>query len=450
MTVARGVLLAFAMAACCLGAVPAAAQAGRTLLVGEAAFGDWRDDTPGIRRLIRPKDLPAPGASRSAANRAGISDRPDGVLPEVPEDFEVSLFAASLAGPRTMRVAPNGDIFVAESRSGRVRVLRAEDGANEASQSTVFADGLQRPYGIAFYPPGPNPRYVYVAETDAVVRFPYRRGDVEARGPAETVVSPLPTGGHWTRDIAFSPDGSRLFVAVGSASNVAQGMGRMAAAELADLQSEFGLGVAWGSEMFRAAVLAFDANGNNRRIFATGIRNCSGLAVHPETGDLWCVTNERDGLGDDLPPDYATRVGEGKFYGWPWYYIGNNEDPRHTGARPDLAGNVTVPDILIQAHSAPLGIVFYDKNAFPDDYRGDGFVALHGSWNRERRTGYKVVRIVMENGEPTGEYQDFMTGFVLDAETVWGRPVGVAVAKDGALLVSEDGSGTIWRVAPIP
>jgi glucose/arabinose dehydrogenase len=174
------------------------------------------------------------------------------------------------------------------------------------------------------------------------------------------------------------------------------------------------------------------------------------LAIQSETGDLWCATNERDGLGDNLPPDYATRVGQGKFYGWPWYYIGDNEDPRHTGARPDLAGQVTIPDVLIQAHSAPLGIVFYDEDAFPGDYRGDGFVALHGSWNRESLTGYKVVRIVIEDGKPTGEYQDFMTGFVLDAETVWGRPVGVAVAKDGALLVSEDGSGTIWRVAPKP
>ena len=448
MTAARTALLAFASAAFCFGELPA--QADETLLTGEAAFGNWREDSPGVRRLIGPQHLPAPGASRSAANRAGISDRPDDIMPEVPDGFEVNLFASALAGPRTIRVAPNGDIFVAESRGGRIRVLRAQDGANEPSQSTVFADGLQRPYGIAFYPPGPDPRYVYVAETDTVIRFPYLNGDIEARGPAETIVSSLPTGGHWTRDIAFSPDGSRLFVAVGSESNVAQGMGRMSAAELAELQSEFGLGVAWGSEMFRAAVLAFDPDGNNRRIFATGIRNCSGLAIQPETGDLWCATNERDGLGDNLPPDYATRVGEGKFYGWPWHYIGDNEDPRHTGARPDLAGQVTVPDVLIQAHSAPLGIAFYDGDVFPDDYQGDGFVALHGSWNRESRTGYKVVRIFMENGKPTGEYQDFMTGFVLDAETVWGRPVGVAVAKDGALLVSEDGSGTIWRVAPKP
>jgi glucose/arabinose dehydrogenase len=448
MTVARTTFLAFALA--CLGGWPAAAQPDETLLTGEAAFGDWRDDAPGVRRLIPPQGLPAPGASRSAANRAGISDRPDDVWPEVPEGFEVNLFADDLAGPRTIRVAPNGDIFIAESSGGQIRVLRAEEGPSEPSLSRVFADGLRRPYGIAFYPPGPDPRYVYVSQTNSIVRFPYASGDVAARGPAETVVESLPTGGHWTRDIAFSPDGSRLFVAVGSDSNVAQGMGRMSAAELADLQAQYGLGVAWGSEMFRAAVLAFDADGNNRRTFATGIRNCSGLAIQPETGDLWCATNERDGLGDNLPPDYATRVGEGNFYGWPWYYIGDNEDPRHAGARPDLVGRVTVPDVLIQAHSAPLGIAFYDGDGFPDGYRGDGFVALHGSWNRASRTGYKVVRIIFENGRPTGEYEDFMTGFVLDPEAVWGRPAGVAVAKDGALLVSEDGNGTIWRVAPKP
>jgi hypothetical protein len=201
--------------------------------------------------------------------------------------------------------------------------------------------------------------------------------------------------------------------------------------------------------LFRAAVLVFDAEGNNGRIFATGIRNCSGLAVQPESGDLWCATNERDGLGDNLPPDYASRVGDGKFYGWPWFYIGDNQDPRHVGARLDLADRVTVPDVLIQPHSAPLGIAFYDGDAFPHDYHGDGFVALHGSWNRSSRTGYKVVRIPMEGGRPTGEYQDFMTGFVADAGSVWGRPVGVAVASDGALLVSEDGNGTIWRVAPL-
>ncbi len=194
-------------------------------------------------------------------------------------------------------------------------------------------------------------------------------------------------------------------------------------------------------------MLAFDPDGKNARVYATGLRNCSGMTVQPATGALWCVVNERDALGDNLPPDYATHVQEGAFYGWPWYYIGSNEDPRHKGERPDLAGKVTVPDVLFQAHSAPLGITFYDADAFPAEYKGDAFVAMHGSWNRDHRTGYKVVRLIFDDsGKPTGAYQDFMTGFVMDDQSVWGRPVDVAVAKDGSLLVSEDGSGTIWRV----
>ena len=197
----------------------------------------------------------------------------------------------------------------------------------------------------------------------------------------------------------------------------------------------------------RADVLAFDADGGNRRIFASGLRNCSAEAIVPGTGALWCVVNERDGLGDDLPPDYATAVREGAFYGWPWYYIGDHEDPRLRGQRRDLAGHVTLPDVLIQPHSAPLGIAFYDATQFPPEYRGDAFVTLHGSWNRARRTGYKVIRLRFANGRPTGAYEDFLTGFVASDQAVWGRPVGIAVAHDGALLVSEDGNGTIWRIA---
>jgi glucose/arabinose dehydrogenase len=194
-------------------------------------------------------------------------------------------------------------------------------------------------------------------------------------------------------------------------------------------------------------VRAYDPDGKNGRVVATGLRNCSGMTVQPATGALWCVVNERDGLGDDVPFEYATSVKQGAFYGWPWHYIGDHEDPRHAGERPDLAGKATVPDVLMQAHSAPLNIAFYEGGMFPAEYRGDAFVALHGSWNRGTRTGYKVVRLKFEDGRPTGAYQDFMTGFVVSDAAVWGRPVGVAVAKDGALIVTEDGSGTIWRVA---
>jgi glucose/arabinose dehydrogenase len=237
-----------------------------------------------------------------------------------------------------------------------------------------------------------------------------------------------------------------MFVSVGSASNVAEPIEKRSASELAKWNADHALGAAWGIETDRADVLEFTPDGKNGRVFATGIRNCVGLAVGPN-GDLWCSTNERDGLGDDVPSDYITRVREGAFYGWPWYYLGANEDPRHRGARPDLRDKITVPDVLLQAHSASLGITFYTGQQFPPEYSGNIFAAEHGSWNRSKRTGYKVIRVIMKDGVPTGEYEDFAIGFVVNDSTVWGRPVGVAVAKDGALLVSEDANGTIWRIA---
>ncbi|MEX1084189.1 MAG: PQQ-dependent sugar dehydrogenase, partial [Xanthobacteraceae bacterium] len=299
----------------------------------------------------------------------------------------------------------------------------------------------------AFYPNDGKPEWVYVANTDSVVRFPYRAGDLKARGAPEMIVPRLPTGGnHWTRDVVFSKDGKRMFVSVGSASNVAQDMPPAPPGGLQNWVAENPLGAAWGAETERADVLLFDPQGKNRRIFATGIRNCVGMDIHPATGDLWCSTNERDLLGDDLPPDYLTRVREGAFYGWPWYYTGAHQDPRHKNARPDLADKITVPDVLLQPHSAPLGMVFYNGNQFPAEYKGQAFAALHGSWNRTTRTGYKIVRAIVKEGVPTGEYEDFVIGFVINDANAWGRPVGVTVAKDGSLLFSEDGNGTIWRV----
>ncbi len=431
------------------GAAQSAGGAPVTL-DGKAAYGDWRGDAPGIRRRLSPDALPAPG--RSSSNSAAVVAAPPGAALKLPAGFTAQVFARGLETPRTIRVAPNGDIFVAESGAGQIRVMRATDGAAAPTQSGVFAGDLSAPFGIAFYPPGADPQFLYVANTDAVVRFAYRNGDLKARSAPETIVARLPEGGHWTRDIAFSPDGRRLFVAIGSASNVAQGLAAKSADEIRAWEAANGLGAAWGSENRRADVLTFAPDGSNGRRFATGLRNCVSLAVQPRSFTLWCATNERDGLGDDLPPDYATRVGEGRFYGWPWYYIGDHEDPRHKGERPDLADKVTVPDVLLQPHSAPLGIAFYDAPdtaaaRFPAAYRGDAFVALHGSWNRSKRTGYKIVRLLLRDGVPTGEYEDFLTGFVIDDDRVWGRPVGVAVAHDGALLVSEDGNGTIWRIA---
>jgi glucose/arabinose dehydrogenase len=425
------------------GVCHAAGQSGP--LTGAAAFGDWRADKPGLVRIIRPEDLPRPGATPSAVNLSRVVPRPATAVPQVPAGFKVELFAEGLNGPREMRVAPNGDIFVAEPRAGRIRVLRQADAGAKLSKNEIYASGLNKPFGIAFFPSGNDPKWVYVANTDSVVRFPYRTGDTKAAGKPETVVAELPPGGHSTRNIVFTRDDQRMLVSVGSASNDAEGMERTSRG-LPVRANRPALGASWGAESRRAAVLAFNADGTNPKIFATGIRNCVGMAIHPATGDLYCSTNERDGLGDNLVPDYVTRVREGAFYGWPWFYIGNIEDPHHAGERPDLKGKVTIPDVLIQAHSASLGLTFYDNSAFPAEYRGDGFAAEHGSWNRSKRTGYKVIRIRLKDGVPTGEYEDFVTGFVISESEVWGRPVGVAVSRDGALLVSEDGNGTIWRI----
>ncbi|MCP3471538.1 sorbosone dehydrogenase family protein [Bradyrhizobium sp. CCGUVB1N3] len=418
------------------------------VLQGKDAFGSWQADKPGTVRLIRPQDLPAPGASRSVANASSVVARPAEATPLVPEGFKIELLAEGLSGPRILRVAPNGDIFVAETRAGRIRVLRA-DGAKIVANE-IFASALSRPFGIAFFPNGDSPQWVYVANTDSVVRFAYRSGDLKASGKPKTVVASLAHGtGHSTRDIVFTPDNKRMFVSVGSAGNAGEGMGNPPGGIEAWSRAH-ALGAPWGYEAERAAVLAFDADGKNRKLYATGIRNCVGLAIEPQSGVPWCSTNERDGLGDDLVPDYVTSVREGAFYGWPWFYIGANEDPRHAGARPDLKDKVTIPDVLLQPHSASLGMTFYQGTGFPAEYQGDAFAAEHGSWNRSKRTGYKVIRIRMKDGKPTGEYEDFVIGFVVNDNDVWGRPVGVAVAKDGALLISEDGSGTIWRVTSLP
>jgi hypothetical protein len=440
---AREILAATAAAILTLAAIPLFAQTGAGLLEGTAAFDDWRADHPGVRRIIRPEDLPAPNTYASARNFVREVRRTD-QKPIVPNGFEVNLFASGLAEPRIIRVAPNGDVFVAESSAGRIRVLRPS--GDGAAQPSTFAPGLRYPFGIAFYPAGPDPQWVYVGNTDAVVRFPYRNGDLAARGPAEIVVPHLPVGGHSTRDVVFSPDGKTMYVSVGSGSNAGDGMEKLSAKALQAWQSNHPLGATWGDEAERADVLAFDPDGKNGRIFATGIRNCVGMAISAATGTLWCSTNERDGLGDNVPPDYITRVRDGAYYGWPWYYIGAHEDPRHAGERPDLKDKVTVPDVLIEAHSASLGITFYDAIQFPAGYRGNIFAAEHGSWNRSKRTGYKIIRVLTKDGAPTGEYEDFATGFVINDSEVWGRPVGVTVDKDGALLVSEDASGTIWRI----
>ena len=411
-----------------------AAKSSNELLTGKAALGDWTSDAPGVRRKITLADLPQPYATESVRNRPDDIEPPANAAPRVPEGFEVQRFASKLDKPRMLRRAPNGDIFVAESKADRLRVLRDADGDGRAELNEVFSEDLDQPFGIAFHPPGPNPTHVYVANTGSVVRFAYTPGATRAARKPETIVGHLssggmlPGGGHWTRDIVFSKDGSKLYVSIGSKSNVDDD----------------------DDEARRARIFEYTPQGKNERVYAYGIRNPVGLAIHPQTGELWTSVNERDELGDDLVPDYITRVREHGFYGWPWFYLGDNQDPRHPGKHPELKGKVSVPDVLVQSHSASLGMAFYDGEQFPTEYRNQAFAALHGSWNRERRTGYKVIRVPVQDGKPSGEYIDFLTGFVTPEGKVWGRPVAVETARDGALLVSDDVGDTIWRVARRP
>jgi glucose/arabinose dehydrogenase len=410
----------------------AGGQQGASVLTGQEALGDWTTDAPGVRRKLTIADLAKPYETPSARNHPKLTKRPEGAMPHVPKGFTVSEFETGLRNPRKIVTAPNGDIVVAESMPGRIKLLRDRNGDGKAETNVNFATGLAMPFGIAFYPPGPDPTHIYIGNTNSVVRFPYKNGDLKAQGEPEVIVKSLPSGrervgggGHWTRDVAFSADGKILFVSVGSRSNVDDD----------------------DTEKRRADILAFDPDGSKERVYGWGIRNAVGLAIQPQTGQVWCSVNERDGLGDQLVPDYITHVEEGGFYGWPWYYIGKHQDPRHKGKHPELSDKVIVPDVLLQSHSASLCMTFYTGGQFPQEYRQDAFAAEHGSWNRSRRTGYKVIRIPFKDGKATGEYEDFLTGFVTPGGDVWGRPVGVTVAKDGALLVSDDGSGTVWRVA---
>jgi len=413
--------------------VPKPAQASTTVPIATPAptppFTDFRYEVPGKQRKITVADLPQPFATPSAGNGPRLVARPPNALPKAPAGFKVGQFAGNVPGPRLLRTAPNGDVFAALTSAGKIALFRGIDADGKAEKSATFASGLNKPFGIAFYPAGPNPKWMYVGNTNAVVRFAYANGDLEARGAPEHIAD-LPSGeGHSTRDIEFSPDGKIMYVSVGSASNID------------DPDTTV-------TEKHRADILAFDPEGGGQRVFASGIRNAVGLAIQPRTGTVWCSVNERDGLGDNLVPDYITHVEDGGFYGWPWWYIGAHQDPRHAGKRRDLMAKVIVPDVLLQPHSASLQLTFYDGAQFPADYRGDIFAAEHGSWNRSTRAGYEVIRVPLhQSGHANGEYEDFLTGFVLDNGEVWGRPVGVTVAPDGSLLVSDDASNSIWRVS---
>jgi glucose/arabinose dehydrogenase len=460
--------------------IPLWAQTNQNSFTGQAAFADWTQQKPGVLRKISVTDLPKPDPAQSVRNQPHIVARPLNAWPIAPPGFKVTLYAGGDNGPspspdqqhsqqhgtkppshgtfqqpRLIRSASNGDLFVADSAAGTILVLRGIGPDGKAAQIERFATGLDHPFGIAFYP-ADDPRFVYIANTTSVVRFPYHPGDLHASGSAQTIVPSLPGyaqlegGGHWTRDVVFTMDGKHMLVSVGSGSNI----------DNPDSHPK---------EFHRANVLEFTPEGKFLKVYASGLRNCVGEAINPVTGMLWCSTNERDELGNHLVPDYITSVPEDGFFGWPWYYMGGHQDPRlpqpcadGTGANPqatsespdansckhiDLHAKVLTPDVLVQPHMASLEMTFYPASgSFPESYDGDGFAAEHGSWNREKRAGYEVIRILMSNGKADGTYEDFLTGFVVNDDSVWGRPVGVAIGKDGSLFVTDDGSRSVWHV----
>ena len=368
---------------------------------------------------IRIEQLPKPFDTPSSGNPPSVRSQPSNATLHVPPGFRVSLFAEKLGDPRAMLQAPNGDVIVSEPGEGKITILRDANHDGIAEQRFTFASGLNDPYGLAFHD-----RWLYVGNENAVVRFPYAPGQTSANGKPQQLAS-LPGGGHSTRGVLFNKAGTKMYVSIGSNSNVSA-----------------------GEPPERAAIVEFNPDGSGKRIFAAGMRNPVGMAWEPVTGALWTAVNERDGLGDELVPDYATSVQDGAFYGWPYAYLGAHEDPRRAGERRDLVAKTIPPSVPIQAHSAPLGIAFYQGTMFPPEYRGRAFVALHGSWNRSLRTGYKIISIPFRNGHPTGGYDDFLAGWMTDetSRTVWGRPVGLLVLADGSLLISDDGAGKIWRV----
>ena len=373
----------------------------------------------------KPENLPAPFATESARRNSKIVEQPANATLKLPKGFQINVFAeGDFKYPRWMALAPNGDVFVADSRANSIIILRDKNKDGTADERFTFAENLSQPFGMAFYKD-----WFYVANTDSVVRFKYKNGQTKADGAPEKIIE-LTEGGynqHWTRNLIFSPDNSKLFVSIGSATN---------ASVEADPR--------------RAAISVYDTDGKNHRIFASGLRNPIGLAFNPANNELWTAVNERDGLGDDLVPDYITSVKDGGFYGFPFAYIGQNEEPRLKGQNPEMVKKTIVPDVLLTSHSAALGIVFYDGKMFPKEYSGDAFVALHGSWNRERLTGYKIIRVRFENGKLAGNsYEDFLSGWLPDetSNEVWGRPVGLLVNSDGSLLIADDGAKKIWRVS---
>jgi glucose/arabinose dehydrogenase len=370
--------------------------------------------------------LPPPYATKSATTRSSIVDWPAGKMPIAPEGFTVTKFADQLDNPRWTYIAPNNDIFVAESSADRITVFRDQNKDGSFETREIYLKGLNRPFGMLVLK-----NNFYVANTDGLYRYAYSATNLKITSKGQKILD-LPAGGynnHWTRNLIANAEGTKIYVTVGSGSNVA----------------EHGI----EAEARRANILEINPDGSGEKIYASGLRNPVGVDWNPETGELWTAVNERDGLGDELVPDYVTSVKQGGFYGWPYSYFGAHPDPRMEGRGKDLAVKAIVPDVSVGAHTAALGLAFYDKNSFPSTYSNGAFVGQHGSWNRSKISGYKVVFIPFKNGKPSGRPQDFLTGFIANENKaeVYGRPVAVTVMNDGALLVNDDGSNTIWKVS---
>ena len=418
------------------------------LLAASTSSQSKPSEPPASTYGASPKLLPPKAGEAPSVNFATVVGWQASEKPQAPAGFTVSVFADALDNPRWLHVLPNGDVLVAEARTekvggeippplleglkragllgpsaNRITLLRDADRDGRAETRETFAAGLNLPFGMTLIG-----NWIYIANTDAVVRFPYRTGDLKVSGPAEKILE-LPAGGynnHWTRNIVARSDGSKIYVSVGSQTNV----------------DEEGLDA---KEPRRAAILEANADGSGMRIFATGLRNPNGMDWAPGTTTLWTVVNERDLLGDNLVPDYLTSVREGAFYGWPYWYYGQHEDPRHKGARPDLVAKAVAPDYALGSHTASLGLRFYRGRTFPEAWRG-AFIGQHGSWNRSSFSGYKVIHVQFRGGRPSGPPQDFLTGFIASPTTVRGRPVGVAELADGSLLVADDAGNRVWRV----
>ncbi len=374
---------------------------------------------------INLEELPPPYATQSASNSPQVIPIPENPVLQVPPGFTVNVFAENLNNPRWLALTPDGDVLVTETPDNRIRLLRDEDGDGDADVSKTFAgpeNGLNLPFGMAF-----SEDAFFVGNTGEVLKFPYS-GQDQLQGSGEKIAD-LPGQGynqHWTRNVVISPDGQQLYVSVGSASNVSP------------------------EPLPRASVQTINLDGSNQQTFAWGLRNPVGLDFHPVTGQVFATVNERDGLGDNLVPDYLAALDFGEFYGWPYAYLTpNNIDPRRQGENPELATKTTTPEVLFQSHSAALGLQFYDGETFPEKYQNGAFVAFRGSWNRDQGTGYKLVFVPFDDqGQPTGEYEDFLTGFLIDPSvpTTWGRPVGLLTMPDGSLLFTEEANDRIYRI----